>query len=149
MQNSPPLFLMVTVLAGVLGLAALVAGYRLRTAAPSRVMTLVSVLPALLVLALFYSLAIHMHRSLGGWPDSIGMRGFPSGLVTHADVAVGSFGILLLACLTAWPVALLLSASIRPLRGAVFYLGAFAVSCLACFAAMALAPAPFLYWWWD
>ena len=32
----------------------------------------IAVLPGVALVALFYSLAIHMHHALGGWPTSIG-----------------------------------------------------------------------------
>ena len=57
----------------------------------------VSSMPSLLMLALFYSLAIHMYQSLGGWPTSIGERGFSSLLTTHAYIATDYFAILLLS----------------------------------------------------
>ena len=60
-----------------------------------------------LVVVLFYSLAIHMHRRLGAWPETLGDRGFPEGLSLHADLALGAFGALLLGCLLVLPVALL------------------------------------------
>jgi len=149
MQNSPPLFLLILILAGVLGLGAVVAGFRLRPAAPSRGITLVAVLPGLAMLGLFYSLAVHMHQSLGGWPTSIGEHGFPSPLVTHAGIATGFFTVLLLASVFAWPIALVVCALVRRWRGGIFYLGVYALSCLVCFIAMLLAPSQFLYWWWD
>jgi hypothetical protein len=37
--------------------------------------------PSFIMLVLFYSLAVHMHRSLGEWPASIGERGFPAALI--------------------------------------------------------------------
>jgi hypothetical protein len=149
MQNSPPLFLLVLIAAGVLGAAVLVAGHRVRPAAPSRGITLIAVLPALAMLGLFCSLAIHMHQSLGAWPTTIGTRGFPSALITHADLALQCFGILFLVSMVAWPVACALCIFIRRWRGALFHLGVYSISCSVCFAAMLLAPSPFLYWWWD
>jgi len=149
MQNSPPFFLLLLVVAGILGLASVVAGFRLRPSAPSRAITWVALLPALAMLGLFYSLAVHMHQSLGGWPTSIGERGFASSLITHAGIATGYFSILLLVSLFAWPVALLLCAVVRRWRRGIFYLGVYALSCLVCFGAMLLAPSQFLNWWWD
>jgi hypothetical protein len=149
MQNSPPLFLLLLFVAGVLGLASVHVGFRLRPSAPSHAITWVAALPALAMLGLFYSLAVHMHQSLGGWPTSIGERGFPSSLVTHAGIATGYFSILLLVSLFAWPVALLLCAFVRRWRRGIFYLGVYALSCFVCFGAMLLAPPQFLYWWWD
>ena len=43
----------------------------------SRKGIIISLLPSIIMLAFFYSLAIHMHSALGGWPKSIGERGFP------------------------------------------------------------------------
>jgi hypothetical protein len=149
MQSSPPVFLLLLILDGVLGLVAVIAGFRLRPVAPSRGITLIAILPGLATLGLFYSLAIHMHQSLGGWPTSIGERGFPSPLVTHAGIATGWFAVLFLASVVAWPIALVLCALVRRWRGGVFYLGAYALSCLICCVGMLIAPAPFLYWWWD
>ncbi len=149
MQNSPPVFLLLLTLAGVLGLVALIAGFRLRPVAPSRGITLIAVLPALAMLGLFYSLAIHMHQSLGGWPTSTGESGFPSPLITHADIATSCFANLLLVSMFAWPIAVALCAFVRRWRGGIFYLGVYALSCLICFGGMLLAPSGFLYWWWD
>jgi hypothetical protein len=98
---------------------------------------------------LFYSLAIHMHRRLGGWPRGIGDRGFPDGLALHADLASHAFGALLLGCLFSWPLAVLLCASAPRLRPGLLYLGIYGLTGGAAFGAMMLAPEPFLYWWWD
>lgn len=149
MQNSPPLFLLLLILAGVLGVVAVVAGLRLRPAGLSRGSTLAALLPGLGMLGLFYSLASHMHQSLGSWPTSIGERGFPAPLVTHASIAYHWFGIMLLAGLFAWPVAAVLCAVVRRWRGGLFYLGVYALSCLICFGGMLLAPSQYLNWWWD
>jgi hypothetical protein len=83
MQNSPPIFLMLLVAMGGLGLVAVISGRHLRPAAPSRIMTGVTLLPTLVMLGLFYSLAVHMHQSLDGWPRSIGEDGFPASLLTQ------------------------------------------------------------------
>lgn len=115
----------------------------------SRIALGVAVSPALLMLTLFYSLAIHMHQSLGGWPTSIGERGFPSALMIHSALATGYFSILVLASVLAWPVAVLACMGIRRCRFMLNYLGMYALSCLVCYVAMSLAPSPFLYWWWD
>jgi hypothetical protein len=47
----------------------------------------VSVLPGAVMFGLFCSLALHMHRSLGGWPQGIGELGFSRALAFHATVA--------------------------------------------------------------
>ena len=100
-------------------------------------------------LCLFYSLAIHMHQSLGEWPHVIGDQGFPQGLVVHADVASFTFGTLLAACLFVLPIAVLLCACVPRLRFALRYLGMYALTSGTTFGAMLLAPEPFLSWWWD
>jgi hypothetical protein len=115
----------------------------------SRIAIGVALLPALLMLALYYSLAIHMYQSLGAWPTTIGERGFPSPLIIHANVAMGYFSIWLLVTVFVWPVAFLICLLIRRFRFLLCYLGAYALSCAICFGATLLAPAQFLYWWWD
>jgi len=116
---------------------------------PRRAALAAALLPPLVGLALVASLALHMHASLGGWPETIGMRGFPSELVLHAEVAWFAFGSLLLACLFVWPVALLLCLAAPRLRPGLPYLGAFAAACLVGALLMQVLPERFLYWWWD
>jgi hypothetical protein len=149
MRNSPPIFLLLAILVGVFGVAIMFAGIRLQPSRSSRAIKLTAVLPALVMLGLFYSLAIHMHHSLGGWPSSIGMHGFPPPLITHAEIASQYFSVLLLICIFLWPVGIALSALIRRWRGALLYLGVFAVSFSLSLGATLLAPSEFLYWWWD
>jgi len=135
--------------AGILALGAVVVAFRMRPTKPSRAALAVTASPPLIMLALFYSLAVHMHQSLGAWPASIGERGFPAPLVTHAHIAAVYFSIVLLASIFAWPAIFLLCLVVRRWRGCVYYLGMYAFSSLVCFGAMLLAPSQFLYWWWD
>lgn len=144
-----PVLLLVVIAAGVLGLAAVVVGIRPRPSAPSRAITLLALLPALAMLGLFYSLAVHMHQSLEGWPKAIGTQGFSSSLETHAHMAFGYFSLLFLINLLALPVTLLLCVLVRRWRGGIFYLGVYALSYSVGFGAMLLAPSQFLNWWWD
>lgn len=141
--------LLVAMLAGVLALIAPVIAFRLRPPGPSRTGVTIAVLPALLMLALFYSLALHMRLSLGDWPASIGERGFPPPLVTHARAATTSFAILFLASIFAWPVAFFLCLLVRRWRASLYYLAVYALACLGSFGAMLLAPSRFLNWWRD
>ena len=101
------------------------------------------------MLCLFYSLAIHMHRRLDGWPRTIGDQGFPEALVVHADFAQLAFGSLLLGCLFVLPLAVVLCLCVPRMRGGLYYLGIYALVGLASFGATLLAPEPFLNWWWD
>ena len=83
----------------VLGTAAVAAGPIMgaRSApARSRLAAAAAAFHPMLVVGLFYSLAAHMHRRLGGWPERIGDAGFPDDLVMHANIAHGAFGALLL-----------------------------------------------------
>src|SRR6266581_5662282 len=107
MQTSVSPILFVAMLAGILALIAIVIAFRMRPARQSRVAVGAAVLPALLMLALFYSLAIHMRQSLGAWPASIGEHGFPARLITHGFIATNYFSVLLQASIFAWPVAFL------------------------------------------
>src|ERR1043165_848310 len=75
-----------------------------------------SALPSLILLVLFYSLAIHMHRSLGGWPSGIGEIGFSMSLLTHANVTWDFFVISLLSALFGVPAAIFASLVIRRYR---------------------------------
>jgi len=149
MQSSVSPILIVAALAGILALAAVVVGFRMRPAKQSRIALAASLLPAFLMLVLFYSLAIHMHQSLGSWPASIGERGFPAPLVTHGSIATSYFTCLVLVSVFAWPVVFLLCVLIQRWRVCLYYLGVYALACLVCFGAMLLAPAQFLNWWWD
>jgi hypothetical protein len=149
MQTSTSPTLLLAMLAGVLALVAIALAFRLRPAKQSRIGVLAAVLPALLQLVLFYSLAIHMRLSLGTWPTSIGERGFPAALITHASIAGNYFSVFLLVSIFAWPASFLLCALVPRWRTCLFYLGLYALACLICFGAMFLAPSPFLNWWWD
>jgi hypothetical protein len=149
MQTSVSPILLFAMLAGILGFAAIVVAFSSRPAKQSRIGFSVAVLPALLMLVSFYSLAIHMHRSLGAWPTSIGERGFPAPLATHAYIAANCFGVLMLVSIFAWPVAFLLCLAIRRWRVCLYYLGVYALACLVSFGAILLAPLQFLNWWWD
>jgi multisubunit Na+/H+ antiporter MnhB subunit len=95
-------------LIGILALVAIVIAFRMRPAKHSSVAVVAVVSPALVMLGLFYSLAAHMHQSLGAWPSSIGERGFPESLITHAYIATNYFAILLFVSIFAWPVVFLL-----------------------------------------
>ncbi|MDB2576579.1 hypothetical protein N9Z54_05180 [Planctomycetota bacterium] len=98
--------------------------------------------------ALFFTLALHMHRSLGGWPETIGNRGFPEGLLQHESAAFIAFGILLVGLLLS-PLALLLCAAAPKLRGGLSPVATYAAASIAALLLMNVAPDPFLYWWWD
>ncbi len=99
--------------------------------------------------ALFFSLAVHMKQSLGGWPERIGTAGFPPALLVHDALAGYAFTALILGSIGAWPLAVLLCAAVPRWRPGLRYLGIAALAAGAALVAIWLAPAPFLEWWWD
>jgi hypothetical protein len=115
----------------------------------SRPGIIVAGLPGLLMLALFYSLVLHMYHSLGGWPRGIGEYGFSPSLLAHANVTVYSFGVLILLGIFIWPLAILLCAVVPRWRRVIPYLALYAAVFLICWGLMQLAPEQFLYWWRD
>jgi len=115
----------------------------------SRTGIIVSALPSAIMLALFYSLAVHMHHSLGAWPTSIGNRGFPAALVTHEQVTWSYFSALLLFSLFVLPVGILVCLFVARWRRLVPYFALYGLLYLVCWGLILLAPASFLSWWWD
>jgi hypothetical protein len=105
--------------------------------------------PGLLAVGLFYSLAIHMHRSLGVWPSSIGEAGFPPALLVHATIATSYFWILMALSILTVPVAFLLCLCVSRWRHLAPYFALYALVFGVCIAVMQLAPEPYLYWWQD
>lgn len=136
----------------LLGAAAVAAGpiVGARSApAYSRLAVAAAAFHPLLVVGLFYSLALHMHRRLGGWPERIGDAGFPDDLILHASIAHGAFGSMLLGALLVLPVALVSCACVPRARSSLRYLGIYGFLSIVAVGITQLAPAPFLYWWWD
>jgi hypothetical protein len=146
MQIITPFILIAAV---ILSLASVVVAFRLRPAKQSRIALAVAVLPPLVMLALFYSLAIHLHHHLGAWPTSIGDRDFPQPLITHERIAESYFMILLLLSVSVWPIAYIICIVVRRWRVCLYYLGVYALAFLVCFGATLLAPSPFWDWWLD
>ena len=105
--------------------------------------------PGLLMAALFYSVAFHMHHELGNWPAKIGDKGFSPALIVHGQIAFDYFGVMILISLFVWPLTLLTCDLIQRWRKAVPYLGIYFLTVLIAFGSMLLAPASFLNWWWD
>ena len=101
------------------------------------------------MLGLFYTLALHMDRSLGGWPTSIGERGFPASLVAHANITMYFFIALIWFGVFVLPVAILVYLLRQPWRHFAPYFVLYALAFLVCWGLMQLAPEPFLIWWRD
>jgi hypothetical protein len=108
-----------------------------------------AVLPSVVMIALFYSLAIHMRLALGGWPTSIGERGFPPALATHSAVTASIFMVFFIS-LFVWPIAIVACLLVKPWRRLLVYLAVYAAAILVCYALTHFAaPERFLYWWRD
>ena len=60
-----PIVLLILVLAGTLGLASVFLSFRLRPIKQSYLALAAAILPTLLMLVLFYSLAVHLYHFLG------------------------------------------------------------------------------------
>ncbi len=101
------------------------------------------------MLGAFYSLALHMHQSLGGWPVSIGERGFPSLLLIHATITVYYFVTLLLSAIIIIPCGIAVCLAAQHSRRFVPYLALYICFFFVCWGLMQFAPGPFLYWWRD
>ncbi len=109
----------------------------------------ISILPYLLALLLFYSLAIHMHQSLDGWPESIGTNGFPTALLIHDQILSTYITCLLLFTIFVVPAIILVCLLVPRWRQLVVYCLVHLVSLPIFFVLMQLAPEGYLYWWWD
>lgn len=108
-----------------------------------------AILPGLVMLISFYALAIHMHLSLGGWPESIGTRNFPASLDRHAEITGWFFSIVLLFALFGLPLALLVCAAGTRLRPFLAHFTLGGIAFVLCFLGIQLGPSEFLDWWWD
>jgi hypothetical protein len=149
MENTGNLMLLAPFIFGAVGLIALVFTFsKAGQVKPGRKAGLIMVSPSLLLVVIFYALAMHMYLSLGKWPYAIGTQGFSGALTVHAEVTMVCFYVLFMLTVFVWPVLFFLSilCGWRPFAN---YLGIHALSFAVCFGAMLLAPEPFLNWWWD
>jgi hypothetical protein len=109
----------------------------------------ISIFPGLLMLVIFYTLAIHIRLSLGAWPDSIGDRGFSPFLSAHGRFAWRYCVVLTSATMAISPAGILLCLLVPRWRRCTLYFVLFGLFHLGCWGLMLLAPEPFLNWWWD
>ncbi len=105
--------------------------------------------PGVLMLAAFYSLAIHMNSQLGGWPDFIGDHGVPQQVIMHVDVAQWLFTIIILLAAFGMPLVMGVFSLAPKLRDKLIYPAFCGTVCWLCLFLTALAPSGFLLWWWD
>ena len=101
-----------------------------------------------LFLLLYFSLAWHLHSALGGWPDRIGLNPGTTAFRIHDSAAALFFWLgTLLVPVSA--LAAFLFSFFPGYRRAALYYAIFAFAGFVAWAAMHLAPTPFLIWWWD
>lgn len=136
-------------MAGVPGLLAFFGGLPLLRRPLSPALLGLSVTPAVIVAGAFYTLAIHMYLSLGGWPANIGNAGFSSALNFHVEIAQHCFWFPSLILFVTWPIAVVVFAVVRRWQAGVHYLGIVAIAWAIGFGLTQLGPDGFLYWWWD
>ena len=105
-------------------------------------------LPGLINLAAFYSLALHMYLSLDGWAD-FGRESLSDNLYVHYTLMTYPFFISLFFPLTLFGPLWILFYLIKPLKPWLDKLAAFGVSCVVSVLLTQLAPSGFLYWFWD
>lgn len=139
----------VLVVTGVPGLLAFFGGIPLLRRPLSPRLVACSMIPAIVLVGGFYTLAIHMYLSLGGWPGNIGNAGFSLALNLHVEIAQNCFWLPSLVLFVTWPIAVVVFAVVRRWQAGIHYLGIVAISWALGFGLTQLAPEPFLYWWWD
>ena len=140
--------LFLLVVTGSIGCLSMLTGILLRRSRPDLRISMLMTMPALAVVALITSLAIHMYMSLGGWPKTIGTGGFSRSLEIHADLAMFGFTILLLSNLLAWAMLLGFGCTRRSQQW-IYHLGIFTMSSCICIGLLPFAPDQFVSWWWD
>ena len=134
---------------GVLGMAMMLIAMYERRPSPSRTSLLSALLPSALLLAAYYSLAVHMYLSLGAWPKSIGTHRFSQSLTLHADVLEGTLLIVIFANWVGYPILAIWSLIQRRLHGLHAALGIYGISMTVAAGLMLLAPSEFQYWFAD
>lgn len=137
------------VVTGVPGLLAFFGGIPLLRRPLSPRLVACSMIPAILLVGAWYTLAIHMYLSLGGWPANIGNAGFSSALNLHVEIAQHCFWLPSLILFVTWPIAVVVFAVVRRWRAGIHYLGIVAIVWALAFGLTQLGPDGFLYWWWD
>jgi hypothetical protein len=109
----------------------------------------IAALPGVLLFMSLGLLALHMHRSLNGWPATIGTRGFPDSLLLHCTIH-GIFFVILFYSIMILPVPILITLLVERWRHFAAYLAVYAASLLLFFGLFWLVvPEKFLKWWWD
>lgn len=140
---------MLVLMTGVPGLLAFFGGIPLLRRPLSPRLVALSMIPAIVLVGSFYTLAIHMYLSLGGWPGNIGNAGFSSALTLHVEIAQHCFWLPALVLFVTWPIAVVVFAVVRRWQAGIHYLGIVAIAWALGFGLTQLGPDGFLNWWWD
>lgn len=115
----------------------------------SKTWAAVALAPSVLAFMLFWSLAIHMHHALVGWPSGIGNAELHGPLLFHAEIVSSFYGKLLPFSVYVMPFFCVIAAIIPSWRKALIYAAIYFGGLLMAFALMFTAPSGFQYWWWD
>ena len=110
---------------------------------------IIAVMPWSLGLGLFWSLAIHLYMSLGGWPEMRGTRGFSSVLLLHANIHYNYLMFLSLLTLFVCPVMFLLCLLIKRLKKLIIYPSIQILGGLLFLLQMLFAPDGYTDWLWG
>ena len=113
---------------GVPGLLAFFGGIPLLRRPLSPRLVACSMIPAVVLAGAFYTLAIHMYLSLGGWPGNIGNAGFSSALKLHVEIAQHCFWLPALVLFVTWPIAVVVFAVVRRWQTGIHHLGIVAIA---------------------
>lgn len=115
----------------------------------SKIWMVVALTPSVLSLGLFWSLAIHLRHSLGGWPLGIGFAELQGPLLFHAQVAFNFFWLVTQYSIMNWPLYCGISAIFPPFRKTLLYAGIYSAGLALVTIFMFAAPSGFQQWWWD
>lgn len=110
---------------------------------PTRKGVVIAMLPPIIGLALFYSLAVHFYLSQGHWPDWSEGKEISPALVLHERIQMWWIVAVGLMSFYLWPPAMVLCAAVPKARWFLIYLAIFTLTALACFGLALLAPGPF------
>ena len=110
---------------------------------------IIAVMPWSLALGLFWSLAIHLYLSLGGWPEMRETKGFSSVLLLHANIHYNYLMFLSLLTLFVCPVMFLLCLFIKRLKKLIIYPSLQILGGILFIFQMLLAPDGYTAWLWG
>ena len=105
-------------------------------------------LPYTIAIMLFYSVAIHIYNALGGWPESIGTRGFPETLLFHINIQNVYLSYLLGFTVFLIPIIIIICSFVKKWRFLIKYLSIQIIGLIIFFLQMFFVPDEYIYWFW-